>query len=289
MTIPIHAIRTGFVRLKSAQVTRSPGGPVRVLGDRDWSEPRPIHAWLIDHPEGPLLVDTGETCRACARGYFARWHPYYRGSVAFAIAPDEEVGPALAELGLRPRDIRAVLLTHLHTDHAGGLAHFPHCAIFVSAVEWGLARGAVGRLRGYVPNRWPTWFAPRFYEFSGPPLGPFAASSAVTKAGDVLVVPTPGHTPGHVSVVVRTGGMSFFLAGDASYDEASLLAGVPDGVTFFPRTAVQTLADIRAYAHTHPTVYLPSHDPHAQARLRAGQVTTIASGGALVAANGSGA
>ncbi len=268
MTVRIHAISTGHVRIKGAQIMRRPGGPLRVMGDRDWSDWLPIHAWLIDHPEGPILVDTGEACGASSAGYFPRWHPYYRHSVAFAIAPDDELGPALARLGVRIPDVRTVLLTHLHTDHAGGLRHLAHSTVWVSAPEWRFASGLRGALRGYVTRHWPAGLAPRFYDFSGPPLGPFAHTCAITKARDVVVVPTPGHTPGHVSVIVRVGDIRYFLAGDASYTDDALRARIADGVTFFPRAAVRTLDRIAAYARTGPTVYLPTHDPRSAARLR---------------------
>ncbi len=275
MAIRIHAIRTGSVRIKSAQVTRRILGPIRVMDDAQWSDWLPIYAWLIDHPEGPILVDTGETCRACARGYFPRWHPYYRFAVGFDIRQEQEVGPALGAVGIRPQDIRTVILTHLHTDHAGGLHHFPHSAIWVSAREWQDARGIAGKVRGYVPNRWPEWFAPRLISFSGSALAPFSGTLAVTASEDVMVVATPGHTPGHVSVLVRTGGTSYFLAGDASYTEKTLLARIPDGVTLFPQTAVKTLTNILAYAQRERTVYLPSHDPDAERRLQEKRIVLV--------------
>ena len=272
MSVRIHPISTGHVRVKSSQLLREFGGPWRVMGDPRWTDWLPIHAWLIDHPEGPILVDSGETCRVCAEGYFPRWHPYYRRSTDFAITADDEVGPALMRLGLRVAEVRKVLLTHLHTDHAGGLHHLRASAVYVSAKEWRIAQGVGGALRGYLARHWSQGFTPRFYDFSGPPLGPFPRTCAITKAGDVIVVPTPGHTPGHVSVVVRTGALSYFLAGDASYTQDALRAGRPDGVTFFPRTAVRTLARIVAYARLEPMVYLPAHDPRSAARLQAAEI-----------------
>lgn len=272
MSVRIYPISTGQVRVKNSQLLRAFGGPWRVMGDPHWSDWLPIHAWLIDHPEGPILVDSGETCRACTAGYFPRWHPYYRRSADFAITADDEVGPALMRLGLRVADVRKVLLTHLHTDHAGGLHHLRASAVYVSAEEWRIAQGVGGALRGYLAHRWPQGFAPRFYDFSGPPLGPFPRTCAITQAGDVIVVPTPGHTPGHVSVIVRAGHLSYFFAGDASYTQDALLAGRPDGVTFYPRSAVRTLARIVAYARVEPMVYLPAHDPQSALRLQAAHV-----------------
>ena len=89
---------------------------------------------------------------------------------------------------------------------------------------------------------------------------------SLTKNGDVLIVPTPGHTPHHVSVVV-CGSPSFFLAGDTSYTEGLLLEGKVDGVSPNMNIARRTLNQIVSLAEEQPLVYLPSHDPESAARL----------------------
>ena len=82
----------------------------------------------------------------------------------------------------------------------------------------------------------------------------------LTRRGDVLIVPTPGHTPHHVSVLVA-GDPSYLLAGDTSYNQRLLLAGKIDGVSPNQRVARRTHARILALAQQRPLVYLPSHDP----------------------------
>lgn len=271
--IKIHAIQTGRVRIKQSQVKRKPGGPLRLLFDPDWSEWLPIFSWVIEHPEGIIVVDTGETSRTATPGYHPRWHPFYRRSTVFDVKPEEEIGPQLRAMGIGPKDVRTVILTHLHTDHAGGLHHFPHSRILVPGREYQSARGWMGKLNGYLPHRWPTWFAPVEIPFAPAAHGPFAQSYPVTKAGDVLVVPTPGHTPDHVSVIVQTADRNYFLAGDASYSEAQLLERHADGVSLNPKTSVATLQKIQEYLAATSTVFLPSHDPTSAVRLRAGQIT----------------
>jgi N-acyl homoserine lactone hydrolase len=100
----------------------------------------------------------------------------------------------------------------------GGLAHFPGSEILVARGEFNTARGWVGRVRGYLPNRWPSWFDPVPLALAEP-FGPFAASKRLTAAGDVIVVATPGHTAHHISVLAQDGDTTFFLAGDTSYNE----------------------------------------------------------------------
>jgi N-acyl homoserine lactone hydrolase len=83
----------------------------------------------------------------------------------------------------------------------------------------------------------------------------------------VHLVPTPGHTPGHVSVAVEDGDTVVFLAGDASYTERLMLDGIADGVSPDPRRARESLSRIQERAAQRPTVYLPTHDPDGPRRL----------------------
>jgi N-acyl homoserine lactone hydrolase len=265
----IHAIRTGLVKVKLPQMEARGTGQIRlahVLFDNDWSDWLPIYAWVIEHEEGIIVVDTGETSRVHERGYHPSWHPFFRLATQFSVKPEEEIGPQLRTLGIAPKDVRHIVLTHLHTDHAGGLAHFADTKIWVAQQELRRASGVGGKLQGYLPHRWPKWWQPEFIRFEDQPLGPFQQTMPLTKRGDVVIVPTPGHTPHHVSVVVL-GSPSFFLAGDTSYNQQLLLAGKVDGVSPNESIAHQTSNKILALAKERPLVYLPSHDPESEDRL----------------------
>ena len=244
---------------------------INTLRDPEWTDWLPIYAWAIEHPEGVIVVDTGETARSAEPGYFPTWHPYYRYGVRFEVRPAEEIGPQLRALGIAPPNVRLLVLTHLHTDHAGGLSHFPRSEILLSREEYRAARGTIGKLRGYLPHRWPSWFAPRELSFAQEPLGPFPESHSLTRAGDVRVVRTLGHSAGHVSVVVEeSDGTLVFIAGDVSYTQAAMLDGAVDGVSSLgagEAAAGETLARIQALTAERRVVYLPSHDPESGARL----------------------
>ena len=284
----IHAIQSGFVRIKTAQVDGRGHGLARRLAiftDPTWTEWLPTYAWAIEHPDGVIVVDTGQGAHPLETG--KSLHPYLRWEVAFRIEFEQEIGPQLRALGIGARDVKRVVLTQLHMDHDGGLAHFPDSEILVSRGELNSACGGAGRMRGYLPNRWPTWFDPKPLDLAAELFGPFAASQRLTADGAVSAVATPGHTADHVSIIVQDGDTSIMLAGDTSYNQHLMLAGRVDGVSADEGVSETTLNAIGRFAQTRKTVYLPTHDPQSAVRFANRQlvrdsldnVTSIANSG----------
>lgn len=215
----IDRFSTGRVRPK-----RDSRGLRRYLGG-DWSdETLPVNVFLVHHPAGLCLFDTGQTARAAASGYHQRWHPFLRLS-RFELGPEDEIAPQLARAGVDPAAVRWVVLSHLHTDHVGGVGAFRGAEVLVSRPEWERSRGLAGQLRGYVPQHWPS-VEPVLVDLGGRPVGPFAGSYDVAGDGSLLVVPTPGHTPGHVALIVRSGDGGAFLGGDVAHSPDGLPAEI---------------------------------------------------------------
>ena len=104
----IHAIRTAWVRIKTAQVEGRGKGVARQLAiftDVEWTQWLPTYAWAIDHPEGVIVVDTGQAIHLLKTGNSL--HPYVRWEVEFRIEREEEIGPQLRILGIGQHDIQA--------------------------------------------------------------------------------------------------------------------------------------------------------------------------------------
>lgn len=260
----IHCLTTGTVRLKHAFLFPSRGArrQLDLFLPGPWSEPVPIHCWAIEHDGRTLLIDSGETA-AVRNVPFAR----------FEVAPEQELPAAIAGAGLSLDDVSEVVLTHHHGDHVDGLVHV-RAPVRINDAELRFVATAFPRvMRRILRQPLPPGFAPQPFALDGGPFGAFPRSRALSDDGRIVVVDTPGHTPGHVSVIcIEESGRHVMLAGDATDTLEQLHSRRPDAVAPDPKTHVATLETILAHCAQHPTVYLPSHDPESAERL-AGAVT----------------
>ena len=248
--VTLRCLSTGVVRGKARR-----RGPRRYLPG-GWSEGvLPVNVFLVSHPEGVLLFDAGQEARAARPGYFPWWYPFFR-LARFELEVEDQAGAQLKGLGHDPAEVTAVVLSHLHTDHAGGVGSFATAEVLVSRDEWLRATDlrARMRLRGYLPQHWPASVSPTLVDFHGPPLGPFNATHDLTGDRRLLLVPTPGHTPGHMSLFVRADWGSCLLAGDMAETPGDLARAAPE---------------VEAWCRHEGVTVLTSHDREATALVRA--------------------
>jgi len=260
----IHALSTGTVTVKHAFLYASTG-PRRQLDlflPGAWSAPLPIHCWAVEHEGRLLLIDTGETATA---------HniPFAR----FAVEPTQELPAALQAAALSIDDVSEVVLTHHHGDHVDGLVHV-RAPVRIHEEELRFIATPLPRvMRRVLRQPLPPGFAPAPLALTDGPFGAFEASLALSADGRIVAVATPGHTPGHISVIcVDDDGRHVMLAGDVSDTLEQLRSRRADAVGPDPAVHRETLARILEHCAQHPTVYLPSHDPESASRL-AGAVT----------------
>jgi glyoxylase-like metal-dependent hydrolase (beta-lactamase superfamily II) len=248
LSMRVRCVSTGVVRPKRGErgLRRyAPGG---------WSDDAlPINSFVIEHPAGICLFDAGQTARAASWGHLPRWHPLHR-LCRFELEQKDEVASQLGKMGIEPGEVRWVVLSHLHTDHVGGLAPFAGAEVLVTRTEWDRASGLAGQLRGYLPQHWPRGLDPRLVDFAGLSLGPFPASLDLAGDGRLVLVPTPGHTPGHLSLLVRTDDRAYLCLGDVAHTAAELPRVQPELAEFCRREQIVVLA---------------AHDPGAPGLLRA--------------------
>jgi glyoxylase-like metal-dependent hydrolase (beta-lactamase superfamily II) len=120
---------------------------------------------------------------------------------------------------------------------------------------------------------YPDWLKPTIVGFGDGPWESFERSSTLTKDGRVHIVPTPGHTPGHMSVIVETNSHCVLIAGDAAYDEQILLGGGVDGVAHSAGLHHDSTRRLRELCKRRPTITQFAHDPESAKRLASATVT----------------
>ena len=265
--IRIHAISTGTVAVTRAFRQEKGGNLFRKLNlliDREFTEFMPVWVWVIEHPGGVIVVDTGENADVLNPDYFNHVGTFNRyinhKTIRFEITREQEIDRQLARLGIAPDRIRCVVMTHLHIDHTDGIRHFPKTEIVV-------ARSEFDHPYSNLPELYPSWFKPRLITYKPDSVEVFGQSAALTEAGDVLLVATPGHTHHHSSVLFQADDAHYLFAGDVSYNQAQVLSGELAGVNADQAQTRLTYQRIREYATHHPLVYLPSHDAEAANRL----------------------
>jgi N-acyl homoserine lactone hydrolase len=262
MSLTIHPLSTGLVRIKHAMhrgIGTGLARRARILRPGPMTGPLPIHVWAVEHPEGLFLIDAGEV-------HTTRDQPFAH----FEVSPEDELDHQLHAAGFAATDVTTVVLTHIHVDHVNGVPHVPGAKILANADEIAAAGSLAGRAtRAFTRQPLPPGFHADPVVLDGPPFGAFATSRALTSDGRIVAVPAPGHTPGHMAVVIVQDDHHVLLGGDSAYDQAQLLDLHVDGVSPQDAVARATMQTIVEHARRHPTVYLPSHDVESAARLRA--------------------
>lgn len=278
--VTVEAIVTGEVPMPRTYVFRPPGsrlrGVARTLRAGGDVLCAPCLAYVIRHPEaGTILVDTGFHRRVSSdlRGDFGRGMSLVFRGLRPAAAPYDE---QLRALGVEPDEVERVVMTHLHVDHTSGMRLLPAAEFTCSRAEWAAAAGRLAAASGFVASHLPPAGRMRLVDLDagGEPHGPFERTLDLLGDGSVRLLSTPGHTPGHLSVLLRAaGGRDVLLAGDAVYTLESLRGERLPLFTAGDERYLRSLRELKAFADTHPdAVVVPSHDPEAWRRLRAAPV-----------------
>ncbi len=268
-TVRVHPILTGELRAPRAYTDR-PVGPLaapriaaQLLGPRarwDWL---PVPAFLVEHPSiGAVLIDTGlhPSCATDVTGNMGR---AARLLHRVRMEHDQALRFQLPVRGVEPDDVRVVIMTHLHIDHASAVSEFPQATFVVDRREWAAAaRG--GTLRGYHPRQFDHAFDWRTLDYDAEPVASFSAfarSLDLFGDGSVRLLSTPGHTPGHQSVVLRTGSGEVLIVGDAAHTERELGGHATPLVTHDEHLHRRSLGEMRHYLEQTPdAVAIPGHD-----------------------------
>jgi glyoxylase-like metal-dependent hydrolase (beta-lactamase superfamily II) len=217
----------------------------------------PYFVYVVKHPEGVVLFDSG------AHPDLAT-DPVGRmgaGAEEFIVKLDagDAIEPVLARIGLTPDDIDLVIQSHLHFDHAGGLYAFPRTPVMVQRAELEFAEDPPAEQRDvYIAED----FAPvtdwRLVD----------GEEDVFGDGRLIVVPTPGHTKGHQSLLVRLDdGREIFLLADAAYLLEKMRLRRPPGVLWEEGAILETWDRIEALERERDAFLITTHDLDYEERI----------------------
>jgi glyoxylase-like metal-dependent hydrolase (beta-lactamase superfamily II) len=246
-----------------------------LLTSRAWLPPRPINVYVIEHAKGLVLFDTGQDRASVTDGsYFPGGFTgvIYDRLARFRIGEEETLERQLDTLGYSAADVDTAILSHLHQDHIGGITQLNRADLLVSAAEWQeLSRFAPeprGFLRDHIMIPGLRWRQINFEPTNDPTLAPFPESLDVMGDGSLVMLPTPGHTAGSVSLLIRRRGSApLLLVGDLTYGAELLERRRIPGVGDRSQLA-ETTDQVLALKQRMPgLVILPAHDPTAAQRL----------------------
>ena len=272
----VSVISTGTVRIRPEH----PYGTRKplywwLLTSRQWTPPQAINVYVIEHAKGLILFDTGQDRASVTDA------AYFPGGVAgylyhrlarFDIGENDTLTAQLAALGYVPADVDTAIVSHLHQDHIGGLRELTGSELLVSAAEWAELAKPAPELRGFLDSHIQLpglkWRQVSPEPTDDPALAPFTESVDVMGDGSLVLLPTPGHTAGSVSLLVRRAARPpLLLAGDLTYGAEILQRGQLPGVGNRRRLA-ESSHKVLALAGQQPgLVVLPAHDPTAAHRL----------------------
>lgn len=277
-TVTVEPLIAGHVNWSRSMMER-PGGRLeslkllRALATGKPATTVPCPAFLIRHPSaGAILVDTGlhPSVATDGRQNF--------GGLANRVAkpslePGEDVPAQLRSRGLDAGEIPVVVMTHLHMDHGSAISEFPESAFVLSETEWNAAAaGPRPLMNGYRRAHFDFAFDYRTIDFDRAGIGSYASFGRTFDLfgdGSVRLAFTPGHSPGHLSVIAHLAQRDFVIGGDATYTVGQLEGTAPmPPRPYDAHNFRRSLQELRLFHTQFPdAVITPGHDPDFYSRI----------------------
>lgn len=219
----------------------------------------PLPSFVIEHEQGLIMFDTGFAPLACEdpRAYFGPFYDVYNP----IASPEMRIDRQLAQLGFRTDDVTHVILSHSHSDHSGGLTMFPHAKFYAGPGEFDFAADHPAEGDKYfryedeiVPvldYDWTTVTSPRHDLFGD---------------GSVVMLHTPGHTPGELTLQVGLPSRTMVLTADTVHLRAGLDLMSPDPYDWDQEQSLTSLRQLAALEAEGKTLWI-GHDPGDWARF----------------------
>ncbi|MFW6148128.1 MAG: N-acyl homoserine lactonase family protein [Thermodesulfobacteriota bacterium] len=216
----------------------------------------PVPFFVIRHGSSWLAYDSGNNAQV-AVDPIKYWGENVCSAYMPVMKPHEEFKIQIKKLGLQPKDLCAVIMSHGHLDHCGALEDLAgtDVPVYLQKLELEHIRKqvATGKRTAYIPAD--------FNKMDQCNIKTLDGMFDVFGDDSVIVIPTPGHTPGHQSVLVRTSnGQSLILSQDACYTLENMFADIPPGLADNIPDAMISIHHFKAMTVLGAQL-VPPHDP----------------------------
>ncbi|MCB1749851.1 MAG: N-acyl homoserine lactonase family protein [Gammaproteobacteria bacterium] len=241
--IKLYQVSSGVLELDKGWLTamRDVGKKIKV----------PVAMYIIDHPRGLVVYDTGNNV-AVSDGQCESYWGKLCGAFLAIQKREDVIDKQLEKFGYKTSDVKYLVLSHMHLDHAGNMEMFPNATIVVQKAEMKTAwwpekfQAAAFVLGDYDDAR-----NFNYLELDG--------DFDLFGDGSVVVLDTKGHTQGHQSLMVKLANTgTLFLAGDAVYTPENE-AGVIPGITWNTYESMQSINRLKMLRDAHQGELWYSH------------------------------
>jgi len=276
-TVAVEPLDTGWFEVPPAFLERAGKrtAQLRMLGvgtprSQWWTIPCP--SFLVTHPSaGPFLVDTGlhPSVTSKPQANLGRMITSFSKP---KLEAGKDVAAQLRSRGMDARDIKTVVMTHMHFDHTSAMSELGSSTFVVSEPEWEAATTTPRPfMHGYDHSHFDYAFDYQTVSFDGPSVGSYSTFGRTFDLfgdGSVRLAFTPGHTLGHMSLICRLKDRDLIIAGDAIYTLGQLGDAAPPPKPEDPHTWRRSQSELKLFKRQYPqAVIIPSHDPELWATL----------------------
>ncbi|MET0191297.1 MAG: N-acyl homoserine lactonase family protein [Pseudonocardia sediminis] len=211
----------------------------------------PVPTYLIQHPRGLVLCDTGLAPESIDDPYGT--YGELADHIGLDYSSELRVDQQLAAVGFKPDDITHVIISHAHFDHTGGMKLFPNARFYIGAQDLPYAY-------------WPMPAATPFFRTAdidavrGVEWHPLTGDLDLFGDGAIQILMLPGHTPGNTSTLVRLPNQSIMLTGDTVHVPEALSDDLPMPSDYSTLDAVHSIRRMKQIAHAHDAEIIIQHD-----------------------------
>jgi N-acyl homoserine lactone hydrolase len=245
--IKVYAFFSGYLKTETQHFLKDTRVGVPITA--------PVPFFLIKHGESWVAFDTGNNIMV-ARDPIGYWSAEFVMRFAPIMREEDEFKNQIKKLGISPKDLRCVILSHGHRDHAGAVDNFrgTNVPIYMQKEE-------IADIGDALAGSKTAFFLDSFKYIKELNVQPIEGIFDVFSDQTIVTFPTRGHTIGCQSLMVRmSNGKTLILAGDAVYTLENLTKAIPPPAAWDPSRVLETLYFLRVMKHIGAEI-VPSHDP----------------------------